>query len=140
MLYISFFVANVTLERIVASSNIECPGDVITYICLIQSNSDALHLLWRVTLPSPGSMPISITYDDTSRLNDVDNLNSFIRTSLLALESEEYISSTLDLELQADISINLTIVDCIFSGIVNDSITVLVNSSGNYYTNFHSIV
>lgn len=84
--------------------------------------------MWRVTLPE--HMPISITYDSTSRLNSTDNLNDFISVIPVVYERDEYIESVLQLVLQDTLSLNLTVVECIIEGLGIDSITLIVNSSG----------
>ncbi len=116
------------LQRVTSRNDIECPGDIISYNCSIQSNSETVHLIWRVTLP--GRIPINITYDSTSTLNDVDNLKSFISTSLDSLISDEYIESTLWVIVQVDIPANQTELECITGDLGIDSVSIFVNASG----------
>ena len=70
-----------------------CPEDTLTYTCRIRSNSENFHLKWTVVLP--GLMPISITYDNTSLLNNVNHLEENINSSLLNFVHQEYIESTI---------------------------------------------
>ena len=116
------------LERNVSRKDIECPGDVIPFHCIVQSNSETVHLKWRVTLP--GQMPVNVTYDATSSMS-ADHLNKYITTELTAFESDVYAGSLLLLTLQADSDANQTIVECLIVDLANDSLNVYVNSSGN---------
>lgn len=118
------------LQRNVSNTDIDCPGDIIPYNCSIRSNSEMVHLIWRVMLPE--HMPINITYDSTSRLNNTDNLNDFISAIPRVYERGEYIESVLQLVLQDTISLNMTVTECIIEGLGIDSVTLIVNSSGIY--------
>ncbi len=77
-------------------------------------------------------MPINITYDNTSTLDDVNNLNSFITTSLDQYRNDEYAESTLQLTLQANVPTNQTKLECTIGNIGNDSVFKFVNSSGEW--------
>lgn len=113
------------LPRNVSRDDIDCPGDITSYNCSIQSNSETVHLTWRVTLP--GGMPLIITYDNTSRRNNIDALNIFISANLGEYERDKYIESTLQLVLQDTISVTL---ECIIQSLGYDTFTATVNSSG----------
>ena len=116
------------LERITSRNDIECPGDIIPYNCSIQSNSETIHLTWRVTLP--GQAPINITYHNSSNLNSVDILNNFIKTSFDQYMNDEYIESTLNLTVVANVPINQTQLECFIEELGNDSVYVSVDISG----------
>lgn len=111
-------------------SDIECPEDIVPFNCSIQSNSETLHLIWRVNVP--GQVPINITYDNISSLYEVDFFNNIISTSLQAFESDNYIESTLELTLSRSVSTNRTRVGCIIDSLGNDSILVTIDSKGEY--------
>ena len=129
------------LQRITSKENIECPGDSIPYNCSIHSNSETIHLIWRVTLP--GQMPFNITYGHYTNLNSVDSLNYFITTTLTQYISDEYIESTLNMTVVADIPINQTQLECFIGDLGNNSVYVSVNISGKLcmcsYTTANSI-
>ena len=87
-----------------------------------------MHLVWRVTLPNQS--PLNITYDSSSVLYAVNNLNHFIDASLIRFDSDEYVESTLRIILQSNISADQTKLECIVNNLGNDSVSVSVNSSG----------
>ena len=103
---------------------------MISYDCSIVSNSETLHLTWRVTLP--GDMPSNTTYENSSEPNSVRLLHpfGFITTVLTEYKIDEYIASTLILEVQPTFPANLTILECFIETLANDSIDIVLNSSG----------
>ena len=58
-------------------------------------------------------MPIDITYDNTSNLNTVDNLNFSITTTLNSYITDEYIESTIVFTVLRDVVMNETELECI---------------------------
>ena len=113
-----------------SSLSIDCPGDMISYNCSIYSNSKAVHLTWRVTLP--GLMPISITYDNSSEPNNEHMLHpfEFITTVLTEYRSEAYVVSTLLLMVQADIPTDQTLLECYIGDLAYDMVTTVVSIRG----------
>ncbi len=109
-------------------SDIDCPGDTISYNCSIHSNSETLRLSWRVTLP--GSMPITITYDNTSILNNVENLAMSVSTLLAQYRRDEYIESIITLTVLLNVTLNKTMFECFISDLDSKMIDVFINSSG----------
>ena len=85
-------------------------------------------MVWRVTLPDQS--PVNITYDSSSILHAVNNLNYFIDASLIRFQSDAYVESTLMIVLQSNISADQTKLECVISNLGNDSVVVSVNSSG----------
>ena len=110
-------------------SDIECPGDVLSYNCSIQSNSETVHLVWRVTIPD--TMPVNVTYDSTSTTSELYVLNDHISTTLRDFVDNEYIESILYLTIVADVPLNETKLECFIGTIGNDTVYVTVNTSGN---------
>ena len=108
-------------------NDIDCPGDIIPYECSIFSNSETLHLIWRVTIP--GQEPRSIKYNNTLLDHSTIDLNNFVNAQLRNYESDAYITATLKIILQAGILINQTKVECIIRDLGNDSLYVFVNTS-----------
>ena len=111
-------------------TDIDCPGDIFPYNCSITSNSDALHLVWRVTLTA--NMILNITYDNTSNINDPHSLHNIVSTTLTRFISDEYVESILNLTVTHDIPIhNQTKIECIIENLGNDTVNVLINTSGS---------
>ncbi len=125
-------VSIISLERIVSRDDIECPGDIIPYNCSILSNSETVHLTWRVTLPA-GQIPINITYYSMTALDNSTSLNSYITTSLTGFRSDEFIHSTLEVSLQPGIPTDQIILECSIDDLGNDTIIVRINSSSKFY-------
>lgn len=113
--------------------DIDCPGDFISYNCSIQSNSEYLHLTWRVTVP--GFVPINITYDEFSDVYEEENLNGFISTTLLEYMSDEYVESSLLLSIDDNFTtdaINFITVECFIEDLGSDADIVTFNISGTH--------
>ena len=127
-------IASVTLnplQRIVSRTDIECPGDIFPYNCSIASNSEALHLMWRVTLTA--NLTINITYNSTSSINDPHSLHSIISTMLTQFTSDKYVESVLNLTVTADVPIqNQTKIECIIENLGKDIVYVPINTSGSH--------
>ena len=112
-----------------ASTLIDCPGDTFIYSCSIQSNSEMIHLTWHITFP--GHMPINYTfYDDMSPTNY--NLDMNTSVNLTQYEDDQYIESEITLTVLKNVTLNGTVLECsIAPNLDRDTITVLVNTSGN---------
>ncbi len=115
------------LEQNTTRTGIDCPGDTLLYICSVLPNTERVDLIWSITLP--GQMPIRITYDNTSILNNVDNLDARITTTLTDYR-DDYIESVLALAVVTDITLNGSRVDCSITNMNSDSDIVLVSTSG----------
>lgn len=121
--------AIVTVERIASSDNIDCAGEIIHYKCSIKTNSERMHLIWKVTVP--GQLPLVIRYDNISDLGREDHINSFINTSLVQYGHDEYIESVLIFKVQTNVSTgNQTLLECMIIDLENESIIVLIKTSG----------
>ncbi len=109
--------------------------DTISYNCSIVSNSERVHLTWTVTLP--GSMPVTITYDNTSILNNMDNLAIGVQTMLTTYRRDEFIESLIVFTILRNIVLNETMLQCSISGVDmegglgSEATSFLVNTSGN---------
>ena len=110
--------------------------DTISYNCSILSNSERVQLTWSVTLP--GSMPVTITYDNTSILNNMDNLAIGVQTMLTTYRRDEYIESLIVFTIIRNIALNETMLECSISGVdsegaisdlESETIKVFVNST-----------
>ncbi len=123
-----FITASVILDEFSRSADIECPGDTISYNCSILSNSEAVHLVWRITFPD--TMPISITYDNESILDDIDYLRQDTSSILTTYRSDEYIESILIFTLITIDILNGTEVECKIGDLDEMTVTLFINSSG----------
>ena len=123
----------VLLERDTSRSDIDCPGDTLSYRCSVVSNSETVQLTWRVTLP--GMMPVNITYDNTSIPNTVDTaFGNNITTTLTNFTADLYIESTNVFTVLRDVTMNGTEIACISAHLDDNSTTVFVNISGAKFT------
>ena len=132
-----FFPATVNLdilERNITRPNIDCPGDTLSYNCSVVMNTDRVDLTWIITLP--GQIPISITYDNTSVLDDLDYLDESVITTLTEYRSDEYIESIATIIVMSNITLNQSKIECTISNQKIESIIAFVNTSG---TNLHII-
>ncbi len=77
-------------------------------------------------------MPVTITYDNTSILNNMDNLAVGVNTVLTTYRRDEYIESIIVLTVVRNISLDRTMIECSISDLVNDALTLFINSSGEY--------
>ena len=118
-------IASVQITFISRPNAINCPGDKLSYNCLIQSNSESLHLTWRIT--TPGSTPVTIDVNSTF----IDSIDTYDIT-LDNYEQDALIESTVDLTVGTDNSLELTLLECSIGELSNTSIVVFLNMSGNY--------
>ena len=126
-----FYAASVEiipLDRNVSRNDIECPGDIIPYNCSIQSNSEAVHLTWLVTLPGEASVSVTYPNGDANRTS----LNGYITTFLREFRSDEFIHSTLEVTVQPDLPTDQIMVECSIGDLHNDTIIVEINTSSKY--------
>ena len=106
--------------------DIHCPGDTILYNCAINSNMENLNLKWSVQIPN--QKPIMIAYNDTTLKGVVDMPDMNIRATLVEVR-EGLIQSVLTLVVMSS-SMNMTRVDCYIPNLSFDTVTVLINISG----------
>jgi hypothetical protein len=134
-----FFIATVVINLLQHNNSredIECPGDIISYNCSIQSNSEAVQLIWQVTVP--GETPLNFTYNSTSIPGTILR-NANVRSTLTKLVSNEYIESTLELTILRGIVLNQTELECRIEELNSDIVYVSVNSSSKPNINFARI-
>ena len=116
------------LPRIVSREDIECPMDIIPYICSIESISENVQLRWLVTFP--GLDPITILYFNSSNLNIENRLDMNVVTTLTQFKRDEFIESELNLTVLFNVSMNGTLLECRSENLNNEVDTVYVNTSG----------
>lgn len=106
-------------------SDIECPGDSISYRCSIQSNSEYIELTWQILFPNGNS--VNITYNSTSTTNQLESLgHSNITTVLSNYIPGVYAESILTLT----VDMNGTEIECSSSELDSFSVKVYFNTSG----------
>ncbi len=90
-----------------------------------------VHLVWNVSLP--GTAPLSIVYDNTSILNNLDDLDMGITTMLTQYQSDKYIESIIIVTLLMGVTFNNSNVQCGISNLDSMSANLYVNTSGIVY-------
>ena len=118
--------------------DIYCPGDTVSYNCSIISSTEMPHLNWKVTFP--GLMPISFTYNSSSSLYKIDNLDmnisvtltDFTTTNQTEYVNEIYMESILTLTVLRNITMNNTKLECSIADLHSITVTVYINTSGWY--------
>ncbi len=126
------------LEKDTVRSDIDCPGDTLSYNCSIQSNSENVHLTWTITLPD--NIPIVITYDSISMLNESNYFDENITTILTDFRSDEYIESVITVTFLGNVSLNESRIECNIADLSSESILVLVVTSGKSLFSYSIIV
>ncbi len=116
------------LEKDTVRSDIDCPGDTLSYNCSIQSNSENVHLTWMITVPD--NMPIVIAYDSTSMLNENNYFDESITTILTDYRSDEYIESVITVTFLGNVSLNESRIECRIADLSSDSMLVPFVTSG----------
>ena len=96
------------------------------------SNSETVHLEWNVTLP--GIMPVTIRYDNTSNLNNINFFSIGVDTILTLYKSDEYIESIIIFTVVKNVSLNNSIIQCNIGDLDRNSANVFINTSGILYT------
>ena len=113
-------------------TDIDCPGDTISYNCTIETNSEIPpHLTWNVTVP--GFTPLSVTYNENSTLDIINDLGMNIST-ILVVANDGYIKSVILLTITKYVNLNGTVVECsIGPNLRSEAVTLYVDSSGKFY-------
>ncbi len=110
--------------------DIDCPDDTISYSCSILSNSETLHLIWRVTIL--GLLPIHIMFNINSSLGTVEYFPENISALLTSYRRDMYIESSINFIVSKSTTLNGTLLECGMADFTNESALLLVNSSGMY--------
>ena len=83
-------------------------------------------MTWRVTLPGETALNLTIfTASNETSLNGYITIGSTIR-------SNEYIESTLNIELQPDLLFEPILLECLIEGLGNATAVVTANTSSKY--------
>ena len=110
------------------SSDIDCPGDTLTYNCSIESNSETLHLTWNITFPE--EMPIYFTFNSTSILFTRYDWNIGVSAFLTRYSDQEYVESIVTFTLLDNVTLNGTKLECRIADLDNEVIAVSLNTLG----------
>lgn len=107
----------------------DCPGDTLSFICAINSNTEDLLLTWTIHLLS-GEI-LTLTYNTSSLIESMDRLDRNINATLTDYNyANGSIESTLQFTQLKNVVMNGTIVECAIHGLDSEMIPVLINTSG----------
>ena len=108
---------------------IDCPDDVISYQCKVESNHDELHLTWNIT--TPGSQPMTIQYNRNSDKLTSTQLGVGITSYLSEYNpTEGYIKSFLVINLKKKGILNRIHLKCYMTDISTNEKTTYIRKSG----------
>ncbi len=117
------------VEKNVSRGDIDCPNDVITYNCSIQTNSENIFLIWEFTFPN-GTQPQRVAYNSSSTLQLPTTLGMGFEVRLTDYVQDEYIESVVKLTLMTDVvNVNGIVLEC-STDIADAEVTVVVRTSG----------
>ena len=110
---------------------------MISYKCSLMSNSESVHLIWRVI--SPNLTSVNITYDINSTAHIKDYLPLNIYTILTKYERDQCIESVLVLTIMKYENLNGTQIECAITDLDQMSETVRVQTGGKLLEQWHII-
>ena len=108
--------------------SIDCFGDIISYSCSIFSNSENVHLIWRVSIP--GLLPMSIIYNMTSDLNTIEYFPQSISALLTDYRRDILIESNINFKVLMNSNLNGTLLECAIANLSTKSVRLQVSSLG----------
>ena len=130
---ILLFAATVTitaLPPIVSRNDINCPGDILRYMCSVRSNSEVVQLNWRIYFPGQDTIYMFI-YTNESERNVVEYQPMNITARLTQLENNQNVQSVLELTVLRNVSMNGTLLECRSEELASENVTVYVDAAGN---------
>ncbi len=112
----------------VSRSDIECPGDIIPYVCSVQSNSENIMLTWLITFPGRDLIrKLYTNFSDAERLHVLDmNVTTVVTNN----EKGDFIESVVKITVLPNVSMNGTLVECRSEDLDSEIATVYVNTTG----------
>ncbi len=120
------------LENSMSRSDIDCPGDTISYNCTVQSGSPLLHLKWIVSFFEGETR--EVLYNNRSTFNNQTVLD--FNTQIYLVSSERgYLESVIVFTVATGVTLNGTELECRIDNIDSERDTVSVNKSGMYQRN-----
>ena len=75
---------------------------------------------------------MTITYDNTSFLSDMDDFSLNASTMLTRYISDEYIESTIDFTLIINVTLNETEIECVIENLDSMTAILFVNTSSKF--------
>ena len=116
----------------ISRQDIECPGDLLPFVCSVMSNSETVQLEWFVTFPEQDST-VTILYTNGSTPNVVTLLNMSITTELTEFRLDEFIQSLLVITILQNVPMNGTHLQCASENLASQSQIVYINTSGKCF-------
>ena len=116
------------LDRNASMEDIDCPGDMISYLCSIESNSEDLQLTWTVTPPS-GCPPFNATFRNSSD-PDITNECTGIVVSLTNYTRDVGLASVLTVTVLRNALMTGTEIECGITNLDNEVETLFINTAG----------
>lgn len=111
------FIFVASINTVIPNVEFRCLGDLITFKCSIQSNSEKVQLTWNVT--QPDQTFFDITYDNASTPNVTNNLGTNVTSVLVKFNGNEYIESMLTIVVMENVS--GTQVECKSENLVSET-------------------
>ena len=102
--------------------SVDCPGDILPFICSAQSTNETLDLTWRVTIPGE---TINITYSQ-SNYNRI-SLNRYITTSLIEFRKDEFAFSILEIMVNQYTPTHQIMIECSMAELLVRTISFRIN-------------
>ena len=133
--FVAFGIAMVTiteLQRNNSRNDIECPGDVLQYMCSVRSNSETIELNWRVTFPGLDTIFMFVYTNDSER-NVAVYRPMNLTARLTRFEPDQDVQSVLELTILRNVSMNETLLECRSEDLASENVTVIVNTSSKLF-------
>ena len=112
--------------------DIECPGDMIIIVCVVNTNSENPQLSWRATHPEISGSE-GVTYNLSSALGTTE-IGFIARITLRAFRNvtslDSFIESDFEITLSEERSLDQLLLECSSENLGNSSLNLRVNSSG----------
>lgn len=128
---VAFGIAMVTLTelpRINSRNDIECPGDILPYMCSVHSNSETIELSWRITFPGLDTIYMFVYTNDSER-NVAVYRPMNLTARLTQFEFDQDVQSVLEITVLRNVSMNQTLLECRSEDLASENVTVIVNTS-----------
>lgn len=101
--------------------DVVCPHETVQYNCSFRTDSRDLSLVWKITYPE--QVPVAISYNETSTVNDIQDFGNSIQSSLTRYVANVYIESIMSLEF---LNNRGPIVQCIVSNLPPEELNLTV--------------
>ena len=109
----------------------ECPGDVIIFVCSVDTNSENPQLRWRATHPDiSGSEEVSYNLSTALGTSEVGFARITLREFRNITSLDTYIESAFEIIVLQERSLDQLLLECSSENLSNSSLHLIVNSSG----------